>query len=243
MLGVFADAGLPVHRQMTGGVVELTFPIPAGGGRPQPGRLPGLRGRPREPGGRGQPAAPAAARHRWRWWAPAGGGERVGREILHNIVTGGFTGTVYPVNPRATSLEGLPCLASVDDLPERVDLAVLAVPAAAVTDVAERCGRRGVRSLGGDHLGPGCPRPGPARGVPPARHAPGRAQLLRRGRAAARARRHVRRQPPGTRLARAWSSSPAGSGSRCSRTCRSWASACPRSPRSATSTTCPATTC
>ena len=30
MLGVFADAGLPVHRQMTDGVVELTFPIPAG---------------------------------------------------------------------------------------------------------------------------------------------------------------------------------------------------------------------
>ena len=71
----------------------------------------------------------------------------VGREILHNIVTGGFAGTVYPVNPRASSLEGLPCLASVEDLPEQVDLAVIAVPAAAVADVAERCGRRGVRSL------------------------------------------------------------------------------------------------
>jgi acyl-CoA synthetase (NDP forming) len=71
----------------------------------------------------------------------------VGREILRNIVTGGFSGEVYPVNPRATSLEGLPCLASVTDLPEHVGMAVIAVPPKAVTEVAAQCGQRGVRSL------------------------------------------------------------------------------------------------
>ena len=146
MLGVFADAGLPVHRQMTDGVVELTFPIPAGDDdRNLDGYLDSVAARESR-------ADVASLRPLLRPASVAvvGAGRRrgtVGREILRNIVTGGFVGTVYPVNPRATSLEGLHCLASVDDLPEGVDLAVLAVPADAVTDAAERCGRRGVRSL------------------------------------------------------------------------------------------------
>ena len=146
MLTVFADAGLPVQRRMTDGVVELTFPIPAGDAdRSLDGYLDSVAVRESRADVASlrpllQPASVAVV----------GAGRRrgtVGREILRNIVTGGFTGTVYPVNPRATSLEGLHCLASVDDLPEGVDLAVLAVPAAAVTEAAERCGRRGVRSL------------------------------------------------------------------------------------------------
>jgi acyl-CoA synthetase (NDP forming)/GNAT superfamily N-acetyltransferase len=146
MLGVFADAGLPVHRKMTDGVVELTFPIPAGDDdRNLDGYLDSVAARESR-------ADVASLRPLLRPASVAvvGAGRRrgtVGREILRNIVTGGFTGTVYPVNPRATSMEGLHCLASVDDLPEGVDLAVLAVPPAAVTDAAERCGRRGVRSL------------------------------------------------------------------------------------------------
>ena len=71
----------------------------------------------------------------------------VGRAILHNIVTGGFTGPVYAVNPRAQAMEGVPCVASVDDLPGPVDLAVIAVPPPAVPEVAEQCGRHGVRAL------------------------------------------------------------------------------------------------
>ena len=44
-------------------------------------------------------------------------------------------------------MEGLRCLPSVADLPEHVDLAVIAVPADTVPEVAAECGRRGVRSL------------------------------------------------------------------------------------------------
>jgi acyl-CoA synthetase (NDP forming) len=146
MLGVFAAAGLPVNRQMTEGVVELTFPIPAGDDdRTLDGYLDSVAARESR-------ADVASLRHLLRPGSVAvvGASRRrgtVGREILHNIVTGGFAGTVYPVNPRASSLEGLHCLGSVEDLPEQVDLAVVAVPADAVVDVAERCGRRGVRSL------------------------------------------------------------------------------------------------
>ena len=67
----------------------------------------------------------------------------MGRAILHNIVTGGFTGPVYAVNPHAQAMEGVPCVASVGDLPGQVDLAVIAVPPTAVPGVAEQCGRHG----------------------------------------------------------------------------------------------------
>ena len=146
MLAVFADAGLPVHRKMADGVVELTFPLPAGDDDST------LEGYLDSVAARESRADVASLQHLLRPASVAvvGASRRrgtVGREILHNVVTGGFAGPVYPVNPRAKSLEGLHCLASVEDLPERVDLAVLAVPAAAVVDVAELCGRRGVRSL------------------------------------------------------------------------------------------------
>ena len=71
----------------------------------------------------------------------------VGRVILRNIITGGFGGPVYPVNPHAAELDGIACLPSAAALPEQVDLAVIAVPAGAVLGVAEDCGRRGVRAL------------------------------------------------------------------------------------------------
>ena len=44
-------------------------------------------------------------------------------------------------------MEGVPCVASVDDLPGQVDLAVIAVPPSAVPEVAVQCGRNGVRGL------------------------------------------------------------------------------------------------
>lgn len=71
----------------------------------------------------------------------------VGRAILHNIVTGGYQGHVYAVNPHAAHMEAVPCLPSVTALPEPVDLAVIAVPPAAVSAVADECGRRGVKAM------------------------------------------------------------------------------------------------
>ncbi|HEX2704036.1 MAG TPA: GNAT family N-acetyltransferase [Solirubrobacteraceae bacterium] len=71
----------------------------------------------------------------------------IGGEILHNIVANGFTGVVYPVNPTAIAVQSMPAYASVRDLPGAVDLAVIAVPAASVLDVARDCGAAGVRGL------------------------------------------------------------------------------------------------
>jgi acyl-CoA synthetase (NDP forming) len=70
-----------------------------------------------------------------------------GRAILHNVVTGGYQGRVYAINPHAFRMEGIRCLPSVTALPEPADLAVIAVPPGAIAAVADRCGRRGVRAL------------------------------------------------------------------------------------------------
>jgi acyl-CoA synthetase (NDP forming) len=73
--------------------------------------------------------------------------DSVGRLILRSILDGGFAGPVYAINPHADEVEGVPCVASMAELPRAVDLAVICVPADAVPDVAEQCGRRGVRAL------------------------------------------------------------------------------------------------
>lgn len=53
---------------------------------------------------------------------------RFGGWVLNNLRRAGFAGPIYPVNPRYPQLDGLTCYPSLGDLPERPDLAVLAVP-------------------------------------------------------------------------------------------------------------------
>ncbi len=146
MLNVFADAGLPVQRHYEDGVMELTFPLPSEAcGTALDSYLNAVA----EREGR---ADTASLRH---VLAPEsvvviGAGRRrgtVGRAILDNIRTGGYAGRLYVVNPRARQISGEHCLPSVLDLPEPADLALIAVPAAAVLNVAEQCGQRGVRAL------------------------------------------------------------------------------------------------
>ena len=146
MLNVFADAGLHVERHSADGIVELTFPLPGqDAGATPDSYLNAVAERERR-------AEAASLRH---VLAPEsvvviGASRRrgtVGRTILDNIRAGGYAGRLYTVNPRARQIAGERCLPSVLDLPEAVDLAVIAVPAAAVLEVAERCGQRGVRSL------------------------------------------------------------------------------------------------
>jgi acetyl coenzyme A synthetase (ADP forming)-like protein len=71
----------------------------------------------------------------------------VGGEVFHNLIAGGFAGPVYPVNPTATVVQSVLAYATVEAIAGPVDLAVIAVPAASVLEVAEQCGRKGVRSL------------------------------------------------------------------------------------------------
>jgi acetyl coenzyme A synthetase (ADP forming)-like protein len=70
----------------------------------------------------------------------------IGTRILKAVVSAGFKGPVYPVNPNAELVQSLKAYASIRDLPEAADLAVIAVPAAAVEAVIDDCAARGVRA-------------------------------------------------------------------------------------------------
>ena len=72
---------------------------------------------------------------------------KVGHSIIRNMSQCGYGGRLYPINPRETVIAGLKAYASVLDIPEPVELAVVAVPAASVLDVARQCGEKGVRHL------------------------------------------------------------------------------------------------
>ena len=73
--------------------------------------------------------------------------ESIGGTLLRNMVEGGFSGPIYPVNPHASEILGLHTYHSVLDLPEAPELAVIVVPAAGVVEVAADCATRGVRAI------------------------------------------------------------------------------------------------
>jgi acetyl coenzyme A synthetase (ADP forming)-like protein len=74
---------------------------------------------------------------------PAG----IGHRLLRALLAGPFRGPIYPVNSKADEVAGLRAYPSVLELPEAVDLAVIAVPRDAVAGVADDCAERGVRAL------------------------------------------------------------------------------------------------
>ena len=56
----------------------------------------------------------------------------------------GYKGRIYPVNPKHQQIAGVPCYASIQDLPEGIDLALILLPAKGVADALEQCALRAV---------------------------------------------------------------------------------------------------
>jgi acetate---CoA ligase (ADP-forming) len=71
----------------------------------------------------------------------------IGHRVLAALVKAGFGGSIYPVNPKATELEGLRCYATLADVPRGIDLGVIAVPAPLVLEVIDQCAAAGVKSV------------------------------------------------------------------------------------------------
>ncbi len=83
----------------------------------------------------------------------------VGRTVLWNLVTSPFGGTVYPVNPKRPSVLGVKAYASISDIPEPVDLAVIITPPPSIPGIIRECGENGVQgaiviSAGFKEIGP-----------------------------------------------------------------------------------------
>ncbi|HEY1238158.1 MAG TPA: GNAT family N-acetyltransferase [Solirubrobacterales bacterium] len=140
MIEVFRESGLPVEMSSEPGAIRVEFPtsfadeaVERFEDRDRLGAVAALRPF-LEPGA---VAVIGASRDR----------DTVGGQVFHNALESGFDGVVYPVNPGAEVVQAVHAYPSVTDLPEAVELAVIAVPAAAVPEVARQCGERGVRSL------------------------------------------------------------------------------------------------
>lgn len=72
---------------------------------------------------------------------------KIGHVIVKNFVDGGFAGKVYPINPNAEEVLGIPCHKSVLDVEGKIDSAVICVPAAVVAQELEECGKKGVKGV------------------------------------------------------------------------------------------------
>jgi acetyltransferase len=71
----------------------------------------------------------------------------VGHTVLRNLITGGFSGVVYPVNPTSESVQGIQAYPNVAALPKTADLAVICTPATTVPDLVEQCGKAGILGI------------------------------------------------------------------------------------------------
>ncbi len=69
---------------------------------------------------------------------------KVGYSVVQNLLEGGYAGTVYPVNPRAQEILGLPCYPSIAAVPGIVDVAILCVPAPLVPPLMVDLGAKGI---------------------------------------------------------------------------------------------------
>ncbi|CAI10025.1 Acyl-CoA synthetase (ADP forming) [Aromatoleum aromaticum EbN1] len=71
----------------------------------------------------------------------------LGNVVIRNMQNAGFRGRLFAVNPKHESVLGVPCYKSVEDVPHRLDLVVIAVRADRVLAIVEGCGRAGVKAV------------------------------------------------------------------------------------------------
>ena len=68
----------------------------------------------------------------------------VGRTVLWNLINSPFAGTIYPINPKHSTVLGRQAYASLSDVPAQIDLAVIATPAPSVPGIIQQCVTAGI---------------------------------------------------------------------------------------------------
>src|ERR1035438_9080855 len=125
MTNVFRDSGFETRRALEGSILHVQFPLNAAQVQRE-----GAENRERLAA-----ANSLAPLLKPRTVAVVGASRKpgsLGHTIFRNILDGHFQGVVYPVNPKARTIDGVRAYPSLDSLPEAPDLVVLAVPAAKV---------------------------------------------------------------------------------------------------------------
>jgi acyl-CoA synthetase (NDP forming)/GNAT superfamily N-acetyltransferase len=140
MVRVFRDAGYVGERSFEDGVVHLTFPIAQTEDALTVAHEREQRSESRSIARLLTPSSVAVV-------GASNDEGKLGNVVLRNLLDYGFAGPVYPVNPGARHVRGVPAWKSIEEVPDDVDLAVLAVPAHEVAGVVEACRRKQVRGL------------------------------------------------------------------------------------------------
>jgi acyl-CoA synthetase (NDP forming)/RimJ/RimL family protein N-acetyltransferase len=140
MVRVFREAGYQVSREFADGVVHLEFDID-----PTERSLAVRDSREQRAEARSVHNAlhPSSVAVIGASTDPS----KIGHAVLLHLLRGNFAGPVFPVNAEARSVRGVKAYASVTDIPDEVDLAVVAVPAAGIDDVMDSCLAKGVTTL------------------------------------------------------------------------------------------------
>lgn len=73
--------------------------------------------------------------------------QKLGHYVLENILTQGYAGSVFPINPKESELMGVKTYPSITTVPTDIDMAIIVTPANTVLALAEECGKKGVRTL------------------------------------------------------------------------------------------------
>jgi len=72
---------------------------------------------------------------------------KIGHIVFKNLIERGFKGKVFPVNIKRKEILGIRCYSSVKEIPEKVDLAIIVIPAKCVPSVVRDCAEHGVKGL------------------------------------------------------------------------------------------------
>ncbi len=140
MLGVFEESGFSMSRRMHEGYVELTFDLER---QEEFSKRQAVR----------EHLAGSLGMRRMmypRTVAVIGASrdpDSVGGKIFRNLLYCNFQGAAFPVNPNASSVNGVLSYPAVSNIPGDLDLAVIVLPAAKVLDAVDECGRRGISSI------------------------------------------------------------------------------------------------
>jgi acyl-CoA synthetase (NDP forming) len=73
--------------------------------------------------------------------------DKLGSHVMKSLTSGGFKGTIVPVNPGANSIMGLSAFPSLKDFPGEIDLAIVVLPAKLVPGIFQECSRKGVKGI------------------------------------------------------------------------------------------------
>jgi acetyl coenzyme A synthetase (ADP forming)-like protein len=140
MLGVFAAAGWVSERHFDHGTIRVSFNIDA-----TAASIHAVEGRERQ-----AEMASIARLLAPRSIAVIGASRHpgtIGHELFRNLLSFGFEGPVYPVNPLTSSVAGVRAYPTMLDVPDSVDLAVVVVPAAVVPEVVLDCAAKQVHGI------------------------------------------------------------------------------------------------